>query len=229
MSSGIAGLANTYAAKAAAGTATGTDAQEIAGNFTQFLTLLTTQLKNQNPLDPMDTNQFTQQLVQFAQVEQQLKGNNRLDGILASNKAASAAAATSYIGQTITADGSSSELKDGTAAWSISAARAAPKAVINIVDANGNVVASQAASLTAGAQTFTWNGKTSSGMTAPNGTYKVVVAARDATGQTVTVDTSLSGKVDEVDLSGSEPTLLVGSTRVPLSSVKTIGLSTSAT
>ena len=86
MASGI-----TVAASAAAATSktgSGTSAQEIAGNFTQFLTLLTTQLKNQNPLDPMDTNQFTQQLVQFAGVEQQLKSNDRLDSILASSKAA---------------------------------------------------------------------------------------------------------------------------------------------
>ena len=50
----------------------------LAQNFDTFLTLLTTQLKNQNPLEPLDTNQFTSQLVQFAQVEQQLKSNDQL-------------------------------------------------------------------------------------------------------------------------------------------------------
>ena len=74
----------------ATGAASTTDTKSIAGNFTQFLTLLTTQLKNQNPLDPLDTNQFTQQLVQFAGVEQQLKTNASLDTILTNSKAASA-------------------------------------------------------------------------------------------------------------------------------------------
>ncbi len=124
MASGITGAASAAATTSKAGS--GTSAQEIAGNFTQFLTLLTTQLKNQNPLDPMDTNQFTQQLVQFAGVEQQLKANDRLDSILASSKAASTASATSYIGQTIESTGTTADLKDGAATWTLNAARAAP-------------------------------------------------------------------------------------------------------
>ncbi|WP_341875451.1 flagellar hook assembly protein FlgD, partial [Acinetobacter baumannii] len=89
--SGISGVTNT----SSTATSVSGNASEIAGNFTQFLTLLTTQLKNQNPLDPMDTNQYTQQLVQFAGVEQQLKSNDRLDSILTASKSASSASATS--------------------------------------------------------------------------------------------------------------------------------------
>ena len=226
MTSGISSLANTAATKTSS---TGTSAQEIAGNFTQFLTLLTTQLKNQNPLDPMDTNQFTQQLVQFAGVEQQLKTNDRLDNILTSSKAASSATATSYIGKSITADGSAADLTSGGSAnWNLNASRAASKAVVSILDSKSNVVGTQTIALTAGSQTFTWNGRTASGMSAPAGTYTIKVAAQDATGAAVTVDTSTSGTVDEVDLSGSTPVLLVGSQRVPLSSVQTVGLSTTA-
>jgi flagellar basal-body rod modification protein FlgD len=83
-----------------ASTATGTssvsgalDKTEIASNFTMFLQLLTTQLRNQNPLDPLDTNQFTQQLVQFAQVEQQMKSNDQL-----AKKSAQATTALAYVG-----------------------------------------------------------------------------------------------------------------------------------
>ena len=227
MTSGISSLASS--AGSSATSSTRTSAQEIAGNFTQFLTLLTTQLKNQNPLDPMDTNQFTQQLVQFAGVEQQLKTNDRLDGILSSSKSASAATATSYIGKAITADGSTAELTSGgSATWSLNATRAATRAVVSILDSKNNVVGTQATTLSAGSQTFTWNGRTASGMSAPAGTYTIKVAAQDATGAAVTVDTSTSGTVDEVDLSGSTPVLLVGSQRVPLSSVQTVGLSTTA-
>jgi len=226
MTSGISSLTSTTATTGSSSSG-GANATEIASNFTQFLTLLTTQLKNQNPLDPMDTNQFTQQLVQFAGVEQQLKTNDRLDNILTASQSASSASATSYIGKTVTADGSTSQLSSGSAAWTLTPSRAASKAVISILDSKNNVVATQTTSLAAGAQTYTWNGKSSAGLTSANGNYSIKVSATDATGAAVSVDTSLSGTVDEVDLSGTSPVLIIGSQRVPLSSVQTIGLSTS--
>src|ERR1700710_1372745 len=85
---------------------TGIDSSTIAGNFTQFLQLLTTQLQNQNPLDPLDTNQFTQQLVQFAQVEQQLKTNDQLTSLVNIEKTAQSTQALVYVGQTVAVDGS---------------------------------------------------------------------------------------------------------------------------
>lgn len=225
MTSGIASLVNSGNATTSSSSSS---AAGIANNFSQFLTLLTTQLKNQNPLDPMDTNQFTQQLVQFAGVEQQLKSNDRLDSILAASKTASTASATSYIGKTVTTDGVSAQLQSGSATWTLDPARAAPKAAITISDSKGNVVATQNVALTAGSQAFTWNGKTSAGLTAPAGTYSIKVAAVDATGSNVAVDTSVSGTVTEVDLSGDSPMLLIGTQKVPLSSVQQIGLSTSS-
>ncbi|MGC5777746.1 flagellar hook assembly protein FlgD [Methylobacterium sp. NFXW15] len=226
MTSGIASLVNS--GNATTSSSSSSSAAGIANNFSQFLTLLTTQLKNQNPLDPMDTNQFTQQLVQFAGVEQQLKSNDRLDSILAASKSASTASATSYIGKTVTTDGVSAQLQSGSATWTLDPARAAPKAAITISDSKGNVVATQNVALTAGSQAFTWNGKTSAGLTAPAGTYSIKVAAVDATGSNVAVDTSVSGTVTEVDLSGDSPMLLIGTQKVPLSSVQQIGLSTSS-
>src|SRR5215510_12585545 len=86
------------------------DKNTIAGNFTTFLQLLTTQLKNQNPLDPLDTNQFTQQLVQFAQVEQQLKTNDQLASIVTMEKSAQSTLAMSFVGQTVAVDGQTTQL-----------------------------------------------------------------------------------------------------------------------
>jgi flagellar basal-body rod modification protein FlgD len=86
------------------------DSDEIASNFTMFLQLLTTQLKNQNPLDPLDTNQFTQQLVQFAQVEQQMKSNDLLSGLVLLEKSSEATAALAYVGSTVVVDGSTARL-----------------------------------------------------------------------------------------------------------------------
>ncbi|GEP08682.1 flagellar hook assembly protein FlgD [Methylobacterium gnaphalii] len=218
MASGISNIASTASSSAAAGAST----QAIAGNFQQFLTLLTTQLQNQNPLDPMDTNQFTQQLVQFAGVEQQLKTNDRLDSILTNAKASASATASSFIGKTITADGTKSTLSDGDATWTLTPARAATKATITISDANGNVVATQSTTLAAGPQSYSWDGRGSSGFTQADGTYSIKVDASDATGATVAVSTSVTGTVDSVDLSGSEPVLSVGTAKLPLSSVKNL-------
>src|SRR5215510_8953240 len=97
---------------------TGVDKNTLAGNFQTFLTLLTTQLKNQNPLDPLDTNQFTQQLVQFAQVEQQLKQNEQLTTLISIEKSAQATTALAYVGQTVAVDGQTAALKDSKATWS---------------------------------------------------------------------------------------------------------------
>src|SRR5213083_902330 len=76
---------------------TTTDTATLASNFSTFLTLLTTQLKNQNPLDPLDTNQFTQQLVQFAGVEQQLKTNDQLTSLVSLQQSAQATQALVYV------------------------------------------------------------------------------------------------------------------------------------
>ena len=92
----------------------------IADNFQTFLTLLTTQLQNQNPLDPLDTNQFTQQLVQFAGVEQQLKSNDQLKSLVALEKSAQATQALVYVGNTVAVDGSKAQF-DKSATWNFKA------------------------------------------------------------------------------------------------------------
>ena len=88
----------------------------IADNFQTFLTLLTTQLQHQNPMDPLDTNQFTQQLVQFAGIEQQLKSNEQLKSLVEIEKSAQATQALVYVGNTVAVDGSKAEF-DKSATW----------------------------------------------------------------------------------------------------------------
>src|SRR5438270_11550487 len=84
--------------------------QQIAGNFQSFLTLLTTQLKNQNPLDPLDTNQFTQQLVEFAGVQQQLNTNDQLSALIAVQQSAQSTQALNFVGRTAVIDGDTTNL-----------------------------------------------------------------------------------------------------------------------
>src|SRR6266404_5298659 len=96
----------------------------IADNFQTFLTLLTTQLQNQNPLDPLDTNQFTQQLVQFAGIEQQMKGNDALASLVKIEKSAQSTQALAFVGQNVAVDGSTAQFNT-SATWNMSAPEAA--------------------------------------------------------------------------------------------------------
>src|SRR5437870_11730705 len=91
----------------------------LAGNFDTFLRILTTQLKNQNPLDPLDTNQFTQQLVQFAGVEQQLRTNDQLSALLALQQTAQSTQALTFVGKTAVVDGNTAALSHGLATWNL--------------------------------------------------------------------------------------------------------------
>src|SRR5438552_9222139 len=91
----------------------------LAGNFQTFLTLLTTQLQNQNPLDPLDTNQFTQQLVQFASVEQQLKTNDQLTTLVSLQQTAQSTQALTFVGKTAVVDGSTAALSNSSATWEL--------------------------------------------------------------------------------------------------------------
>lgn len=212
----------TNTASATSGTAAGGTRASIAQNFDAFLGLLTTQLKNQSPMDPLDTNQFTQQLVQFAGVEQQLKTNESLSALVTSSRASMVTSALGFVGNTITADGATSRLSGGKAEWRLQAPRSAAGAVLSVTDKNGSIVFTETRGLAAGEQSFVWRGRTSSGAVAADGDYKLTVTARDASGQAVAVKTEIAGVVTGVDVSGAEPVLNIGSLSVPVSMVKTI-------
>src|SRR5215213_11739157 len=97
----------------------------LAKNFDTFLSLLTTQLKNQNPLEPLDSNQFTQQLVQFAQVEQQINMNTSLGTLVSLQQSGQTTAAMSFLGSTAVVEGSTTQLQNGQAGWAFSLAKPA--------------------------------------------------------------------------------------------------------
>jgi len=197
------------------------DRTTIANNFDTFLQLLTTQLKNQNPLDPLDTNQFTQQLVEFSGVEQQLKTNDFLSSLVQANANTTNSNAVNYIGKTVTASGVRSELVNGQAQWQFSVSDAST-VTVNIKDENGNTVYSEQGSMKAGTGTFTWDGKDNQGNVKPDGTYTISMQAVTAEGKTINVSTETTGTVTGVDFTGSEPVLLVGKARLNLSGVTSV-------
>jgi flagellar basal-body rod modification protein FlgD len=181
----------------------------IAGNFNSFLQLLTTQLQNQNPLDPLDTNQFTQQLVQFSSVEQQINMNTSLSTLIALQQTAQSTSALGFVGQTVTVSGATASLVSGQASWSYSSPKPA-NATFTITNSTGQTVYSTSGTVQTGTQAFTWNGHDANGSTLPAGPYTLAITAQDSNGQNVAISTQVKGVVDGVDLSQTPPVLSVG-------------------
>jgi flagellar basal-body rod modification protein FlgD len=197
------------------------DRTEIASNFTTFLQLLTTQLKNQNPLDPLDTNQFTQQLVQFAQVEQQMKSNDQLSSLVSLEKSAVASTALAYVGATVVVDGSTAQLTNSTANWSLNVTKPST-ATITIKDSTGQNAFTGTMAVNPGTQTFTWNGRGNDGRLWPDGAYTLTATAVDASNQSVAISTEVQATVDSVDLTQDPPQLSINGQNYTLDKIKRI-------
>lgn len=217
----IEALAAASQAQANSSSAT-RNGQKLADDFDSFLQLLTTQLRNQDPLEPMDASEFTNQLVQFSSVEQQIQTNSYMETLITSTQAQSVNAAVNYLGSNVRAAGVTTTLANGSASWDLVTSAGAPDSTITISDENGQEVYSTSHSVERGESTFTWDGKTSTGASAPDGIYSIRVVGNTADGQSVPVYTAVEGEVTGVDFTGSEPVLQLGNVRVTLASVMQI-------
>lgn len=182
--------------------------QQIAGNFQTFLTLLTTQLQNQNPLDPLDTNQFTQQLVEFAGVQEQLNTNDSLTSLVSMQQTAQATQALTFVGKTAVVSGNNAALTNSTATWNLDVP-ANGNVNVTITNSAGQTVYSQTLAETAGVQAFTWNGQGNDGTQYPDGQYTLTASTTDSSGSQVGVVTQVAGTVSSVNLTQSPPLLTI--------------------
>jgi flagellar basal-body rod modification protein FlgD len=214
-------IPSTTAAAASPSSSSNSAMSQLSGNFDTFLQLLTTQLQHQDPLDPMDTSQFTQQLVEYSQVEQQIDTNTNLQSLISQGTTQSAAFATGYLGKTVTVSGGEGSLTNGQAQWTYNLGTAATSTTLQITDASGNVVYSGSGKTAAGNNTFNWNGVDNSGNQLPDGSYTLAVKA-SAGGQTVTTTVTAVGTVSEVNMIKGTPQLLIGSMEVPLTSISSV-------
>ena len=196
---------------------------QLSGNFNTFLTLLTTQLQNQDPTSPMDSSQFTQQLVEFSQVEQQINTNSNLQSLITQGQSAAGANAVSYLGKSVTVTNGEGALSNGTADWTYSLATPSAATTLTVTNASGQAVYSTPGSTGAGSHDFTWNGTDNNGNQLPDGTYTLAATAQDSSASSVTTTVSSSGVVSEVNMTGSSPQLMIGPMSVPLSSVALVG------
>jgi flagellar basal-body rod modification protein FlgD len=218
----ISSISNTGAAPTAASTNSQLGMNnQIAGNFNQFLQLLTTQLQNQNPMDPLDTNQFTQQLVEFAGVEQQINMNTQLQSLVALQQSAQNSQALAFVGKTVTVSGSNAAMVDGHATWNFNPSAPA-NATFTITDSTGQTVYQKSGTVQPGRQQFSWDGSDMNGNKWADGNYKLTITATAPNGQAVGIPTTVSGVVSSVDLTGSPPLLSIGGQTYTINQILTV-------
>ncbi len=211
-------VSNTSTPPAGANAAVASGQINLTSDYNTFLQLLTTQLKNQDPLSPMDTNSFTQQLVAMNGVQQQLQANSLLQTLV--NQGSGSGPAVNLIGKQVTATSPTATMANGAIGWTYELGGNAAAATLNVTDASGKVVWSQAApDLGQGQHPFTWDGTTLSGGKATEGTYTLGVVANDSSLQSVSSNVYIQGVVTGVQSSSSGTLLNLGSTTVNYTNV----------
>lgn len=192
--------ASNAAANAAAAQSTSEAASaRLSGNFDTFLKMLTTQLKYQDPLNPTDTADFTNQLVMYSQVEQQINGNKKLDDLIALQKGSSIQSALGYLGYYVESSKADLPLQNGTSFFNITLEKDA-KIKVSIYDSENQLVKSFSDDGKKGPQTYSWNGINGQDLPVEDGTYKIVAVATDPSGKTVKSTVTAYGLVTGIDL-----------------------------
>lgn len=199
------------------------DGLGIADTFDDFLLLLTTQLENQDPTEPLDANQFTQQLVDFAGVEQNVNTNTHLKTLIDVTKGSQSnnavISSTALIGKTIEAEGNTLELVNGAASFSYTLPDDTATSFITIKDTSGRIVRSFAGESEAGDHQFIWNGRDNTERKLPDGQYIIEISGFNQQQSQLEVSTRVRGVVTAV-VSGEDTALVVvGDSQIPVNNI----------
>lgn len=193
----------------------------LDASYDMFLQLLVTQLQTQNPLDPMDTTEFTSQLATYAGLEQQISTNEKLDEVLSSMNSLSNG--SGYLGRTVDADTDTLSVSDdGTvdASWVYSLGADASDVKLTVVDSEGRTVWTGTGETSSGSHTLAWDGKDTGGFAVAAGEdYTLEVTATDADGEEVSSSISIRGTVTAVDSSSGSTVLEIGDTEVDIDDI----------
>lgn len=209
--SGISGSASTDP-----NSKSGQSQVKLEEDLNRFLNLLVTQLKNQDPLDPLDANEFTSQLVQFASVEQQIYQNANIEKLINIQQSSQVSALVNFVGMTVEATGQQVPLENGEAKFSYTLGSNVSKTTISIVNSSGLTVFSTEAETSAGRHEYTWDGRDKSGNAAPEGSYTVIVSAQNREGALQDVEHTVYGRVTGAGADNGQVTLFLGDIEIPL-------------
>ena len=196
--------------------------RSLSENFDTFLNLLTTQLQNQDPTSPMETEAFTNQIVQFSALEQQIAQSDKLEELLAAERTSQAAAAVGYLGKTIETKLSATQLSAGNAPISYGLPAGVDEVTVTVFDSDGSVVATLDGTTDEGLNEITWDGKNGQGIDNPDGIYTLLAVAKDADGNPLPaneVPVFFKGVAEEVLTESGETFVVVGGVPVAISDV----------
>ena len=196
---------------------------QLFEDYEAFLQLLTTQLQHQDPLDPMDTAEYTDQLTQYAILEQNVATNDNLEQLIGLTTTSTNTAALQYIGQTAEIDSNYAMLSDGSATWSYSPSETTAEVSLIVRDQDGRQVYEESGETGIGEQTFVWDGQTNRGSTAANGIYSLEVVASDRNGEAVATEVTSFGEITGVDTTDGDVIYVVGELRVSEAALLGIG------
>jgi flagellar basal-body rod modification protein FlgD len=193
--------------------------EALEDKYNNFLLLLTKQLQNQDPLSPMDTAEFTQQLVSFSSVEQMIQSNKRLEQLISLQSATNAFGAVNFLGNRVAIDSDRVSLKDGKASFQYQIDRKAAQAVLRVTDASGKTVLVQEANRETGTYNVDWNGKDAFGNQLPDGQYQVSVSYADEMGKIYSAKMTSFGVVDSTEITDGQVKLFIGSVGFPIDKI----------
>ncbi len=202
--------------------AAGTSAMgTLSGNFQTFLTLLMTQLQNQDPTSPLDTNQFTSQLVQFATVEQQINTNRSLGELISLTQSGQVLQSSALVGRQVEVTSDKLSLQNGTAAVRFNAA-ADGQVAIAVYSDTGVKIADGLVNATAGSNEWTWNGRNGNGTQMRDGAYTVAVTGANADGTAAALPFTVLATATGVQQQDNAIRLQLGGQVVDFAAVKAV-------
>jgi flagellar basal-body rod modification protein FlgD len=218
-------IANTGTTTAAGSTSSSQSSSaalnSLSSNFGDFLSLLMTQLQNQDPTSPLDTNEFTSELVQFCSVEQQINTNSSLTQLIQLTQAGEIMQASSMTGKQVTVSSDHVPLQNGKGTIQFTAPAAEP-VDISIYNDSGTKLRDQVMMASRGTNTWTWDGTNSSGQSLQDGSYQVVVTGANADGTTSTLTTSVVGTATGVQNQSSGVQLQMGALSIDFSKIQSV-------
>ncbi|MCH7935512.1 MAG: flagellar hook assembly protein FlgD [Proteobacteria bacterium] len=192
------------------GTKSSESSAKLEEELNRFLNLLVTQLKNQDPLDPLDANEFTSQLVAFAGVEQQIFANANLEKLLKLEQTNQISALVDFIGTTIEASGRTVPLQGSQAEIGYIMPFGANTATITITNSAGLTVFQGDADTSSGKHLFAWDGKNNSGVLQPDGAYNVLVSGIEFSGNLLEITHTVFGRVTGAGVEDGLANLFLG-------------------
>ncbi len=198
-------------ANAEAGSKSAIAQEKLEDELSSFMTLLTTQLQHQDPLSPMDSTEFTSQLVAFASVEQQIHQNSNLERMIDMQETSLLSGIVQYVDKKIEVPGNQLPLEEGLAEFSYTLDRKAESVTISILDLSGRSVYTAQGEGDSGVHRVDWDGTDMDGIQLPNGEYNVIVSALDFHGDPIETPQTVIGTVTAVTLEEGEGAVFMGS------------------